>query len=177
MSTLASVAEENEAAAWNPFLKLLQGLQQQGTAVLVVHHANKAGGYRGSSKIAVLFDTILKLSVDPDAGAVNGASFILSFEKARRLVAEARSGIAVQFAGGQWSFETTYDAVLSEIVAKVRGGRYQTQSQIAAELGVQPPAISKLKRKAIQAGLITTAEWEAGLQLGRELADDDHEAF
>lgn len=177
MSTLVSVAEENEAAASNPFLKLLQGLQQLGIAVLVVHHANKAGGYRGSSKIAVLFDTILKLSEDPDAGVVNGASFTLAFEKTRRLVAEARSGISARFVAGQWSFEAKYDAVLSEVVAKVRRGEYQRQSEIAADLGVQPPAVSKMKRKAIQAGLITKAEWEGGLELGRELAEDDHDAF
>lgn len=177
VSTLASVTEENEAAAWNPFLTLLQDLQQLGIAVLVVHHANKAGGYRGSSKIAVVFDTILKLSIDPNAGPVSGASFIISFEKTRRLVAEGRSGIAAQFVDNHWHFETNYDAVLCEIVAKVRAGCYQTQSQIAAELGVQPPAVSKLKQKAIQAGLITKAEWEAGLELGRELAEDDQEDF
>lgn len=177
MSTLASVAEENEAAAWNPFLKLLQGLQQQGIAVFVVHHANKAGGYRGSSKIAVPFDTILKLSADPDAAVVNGASFTLNFEKTRRLVAEARSGISVQFVAGQLSFEPIYDAALSEVVAKVRRGEYRWQSEIAADLGVQPPAVSKLKSKAIRVGLITKAEWEAGLELGRELAEDDNDAF
>lgn len=176
VSTLASVTEENEASAWNPFLELLQDLKQLGIAVFVVHHANKAGGYRGSSKIVVPFDTVLKLSPDPNAGSVDGASFVISFEKTRRRVDGAGSGIAAKFVDGQWTFATVRNAELSakrkaelsEIVDKVRKGYYQSQSQIATDLGVQRSTVSKLKSRAIQAGLITEEEWKAGLQLGRE---------
>jgi len=185
VSTLASVTEENEASAWNPFLDLLQHLKQLGIAVLVVHHANKAGGYRGSSKIVVPFDTVLKLSPDSNAGGVDGASFMISFEKTRRRVDGAGSGIAAKFVDGQWSFATARitelsaarNAKLSEIVDKVHRGYYQTQSQIATDLGVQRSTISKLKSRAIQAGLITEEEWKAGLQRGREqeLAENDYD--
>src|SRR5690606_23615143 len=120
----------------------------------------------------------------PNAGSVDGASFVISFEKTRRRVDGAGSGIAAKFADGQWIFATVRnaelttnrDAELRNLVAQVRDGRYQSQSEIAAVLGVKPSTVSKLKRKAIQGGLITEDEWIAGLQRAQEekLAENDH---
>src|SRR4051812_31207849 len=56
-STLADVADENEASAMTPVLNFLMRMKQAGVATILVHHANKPGdNYRGSSKLATTFE-------------------------------------------------------------------------------------------------------------------------
>lgn len=183
VSTLVTVAEENAAESWNPFLETLQALQQAGAAVLVVHHAKKAasgrGGYRGSQKLSVLFDTIMSLS-DGRPGA-EGASFLIQVEKSRRLIAGARDGVLAHLihdpeGGPRWEFEARRDGRLHELVAVVRGREHVTQAEIAAHLGISEGQLSKDKREALKLGLITDEEWRRCLDEARTIrAEEDGE--
>lgn len=144
LSTLSSVADENAAEAWDPVLETLQEIKRMGSAVLVVHHSNKAGGsYRGSSKIAVLFDTIMRLKPDPDALGVHGASFLWTFEKARRLGVDMAKGVAGRLENDRWSWDTRYDAELAKLVGLVRSLDFKSQRDLAAHLTMSKPSCSR----------------------------------
>jgi len=174
VSTLVTLADENAGDSWNSFLGLLQDLQRAGTAVVVVHHSRKSiavgqsGGYRGSSKLAVLFDNIIALHEDPAARGHEGAAFQLSFEKARTLVSEGRSGLAFRLGTDGWETETKFDPGLISLVDRLRGLEFATQREIAEALGVDPAQVTRTKRKAIDAGLITREQWEQALVDARD---------
>lgn len=178
VSTLVTVADENSAAAWTPFLATLLEMQRAGASVLVVHHAKKAGGadggYRGSQKLSVLFDRIIRLEVRPDALNVNGAAFDMVFEKSRQVLKGERGGFHVSFevddaTGRQtWRFEPREDSRLLEIVAGLKALKYPTQDAIAKEYGVSKGTVSKWKQDAIAKGLIAGAAWSEYLAAAKE---------
>jgi len=180
VSTLVTVADENAADSWNPFLVTLQAAQQAGSAVLVVHHAKKSasgrGGYRGSQKLSVLFDTIMSLS-DGDPGA-EGASFMIHVEKSRRLIAGAKDGVLARLlndpeGGPRWEFEARRDGRLHALVDLVRGRDHATQADLAEALNISTGQLSKDKKEALKLGLITAEEWTRCLTEARDLRDDE----
>lgn len=181
VSTLVTVAEENAAESWNPFLATLQALQSAGSAVLVVHHARKsagAGGYRGSQKLSVLFDTIIGLD-KPDYVPGTSATFGVRFEKARTLVAGANNGFNASLeptfdgAGLYWKVSDSQNAELMQLIAAARTRKFATQNALAEHLGISKGEVSKRRGECISAGLITLADWNQCLSDARELARED----
>ena len=82
VSSLASLEDENDAAAWQPVQKWLIDLRRRGKAVILVHHSGKGGEQRGTSKREDILDLVLKLV------RVEGrqdASFDVVFTKNRHL--------------------------------------------------------------------------------------------
>ena len=62
LSTLAAFEDENAASAFNGPVDFLQRLKSTGTACILVHHTNKGGEeFRGSSRIATTFETLVLL--------------------------------------------------------------------------------------------------------------------
>jgi hypothetical protein len=62
-STLGEVEDENAASSFNAIQQFLLQLKVQGVATMLIHHAGKSGeDFRGSSKLAATFETIVKLS-------------------------------------------------------------------------------------------------------------------
>jgi putative DNA primase/helicase len=54
--------DENHCSAWPKIGNWLRNWKQKGKTIVVVHHANKSGGSRGSSIISVEMMTQIKLS-------------------------------------------------------------------------------------------------------------------
>lgn len=175
LSTLATVDDDNAADAWDDFLKLLLRIKGLGAAVLVIHHANKGGTeYRGSSKIPVLFDAVLRLQPDPSAHDVDGAAFLLDFTKARMLTADTGKTFNVAFADGVWRWGTFVDKDLRELVQRVLGGEFRTREEAAAALGLgSKGTVTKRLQRAVDAGITTRAAIDAAFRSAREEADDD----
>lgn len=62
LSTLAAFEDENAASSFNGPIDFLQRLKSGKTACLLVHHTNKGGEeFRGSSRIATTFETLVLL--------------------------------------------------------------------------------------------------------------------
>ncbi len=61
-STLGEVEDENAASSFNAIQQFLLQLKVQEVATILVHHTSKAGdNFRGSSKLAATFETIIQL--------------------------------------------------------------------------------------------------------------------
>src|SRR5262249_32698309 len=61
-STLGDVEDENAAASFNAIQAFLVRLKVQKVATILVHHTGKAeDNFRGSSKLAATFETIIQL--------------------------------------------------------------------------------------------------------------------
>jgi len=175
-STLAEVDDENDAAAMNPILGFLMKLKQANVACILVHHAGKTGTtYRGSSKLATTFEVIIGLK-RPDGHLVtDGAAFELAWEKYRGkpTAATVDAEMRLKDDGGRvgWAKAPSASGEMMAVVAAVRSCTHQTQRAVAQALGMDAPKITRLKAKAIGAGMITRAEWNECLNGPKE--DDD----
>lgn len=94
-STLGEVEDENAASSFNAIQEFLLQLKVQGVATILVHHAKKNGGdnrkggertgnnFRGSSKLAATFETIIELERIRPQAAYDGAAFRVRWDKVR----------------------------------------------------------------------------------------------
>ena len=83
-STLGEVEDENQASSFNAIQQFLLQLKVQGVATILVHHANKTGeDFRGSSKLAATFETIIKLERLRDRSTHDTAQFRVRWDKVR----------------------------------------------------------------------------------------------
>lgn len=173
-STLANVQDENDAHAFNPVIELLVKLRSRGMAVILVHHSRKSGGsYRGSSKIAATFESIIELRPREDVGP-DETGFELRWEKFRSSP-ENRGGSlrAKLVAEGEvlgWECESGRDEALYGLVSALRSLQFPYQNALAEHLSLTKVQVSRMKREAIHAGLIAEREWTECLQEARVLA-------
>lgn len=177
LSTLATLDEENAAEAWDPFLSLLQDIRAIGAAVLVVHHANKGGkDYRGSSKIPVLFDALVRLQRDETALGVNGAALLVDFTKTRMLTEDAGKSFTVSFTEEHgWRWEALIDWETENLVKRLLDGEFKSQKDAAEALGTNGPRITRMLKNAYKAGITTKIEIVAAMQEAKEAEHEEHE--
>jgi hypothetical protein len=185
LSTLARVEDENAAHAIDPVIDLLMKLKRHGLAVVVIHHARKNGGggegsYRGSQKIGVTFQTIIRLNHPDNVPSHDGVAFDLTFEKMRELrTAETEDFRATLPTNGSddptarhWRLEVRGDARLRRLVANVKSLKYATQEALARSLDVSTGTLHHLKTTVLSQGLMKVAEWNQCMRNARQLADE-----
>jgi putative DNA primase/helicase len=156
LSTLASGMKENEADSWERVNNWLLDLRRRKIAVVIVHHAGRSGEMRGTSRREDNVFWIIALDdAKKHADDTRGARFTSHFTKPSRNTQE-------EIPAYQWWFVTdkatgivsighkqaqTLDVFRSIIEAGVT-----ECDQIAAEMKVQKYTVSRLAKKAIDAG-------------------------
>ena len=145
-STLGEVEDENSASEFNAVTEFLLRLKARGVATMLVHHANKAGdNFRGSSKLAATFETIVKLEKpesDTGAGDIDDARFRVAWQKVRaggrqlrpvmaRLVTEdpfnaTADATAGQLSGRRWEFVAGELSLYDEMRKGMSEGKFVT---------------------------------------------------
>lgn len=88
LSTLVRTGKENESESWLPLQTWLIGLRAKGLAIVIVHHANKNGGQRGTSRKEDIMDNVISLKHPDDYEEHQGARFLVEYTKARSLSGE-----------------------------------------------------------------------------------------
>jgi KaiC/GvpD/RAD55 family RecA-like ATPase len=171
-STLATVENENDASSFDPIVDLMQEMKRSRRASILVHHARKnskgVGSYRGTSKMGVIFNSIISLNHPNGVPSSGGAAFDLQFEKYRGMHCAATDSRRVWLEQSAWRWESQGLDELGELVQLVRSLDFGSQKQLAERLGVSPGEVSKRKKRAVQGGLITAQDW--GECLGQAIA-------
>jgi len=85
LSSLMYGVKENEADGWEPVAQWANKQRNKGKATIFIHHANKSGEQRGTSKREDIMDIVISLRRSPDYIAEEGARFTVNFEKARSI--------------------------------------------------------------------------------------------
>lgn len=199
LSTLASVEDENSAAAIRPIIKFLMQLKQSNIACIVVHHSNKGGkDYRGSTNLATTFEVILGLHrADSVLDTDRGTKFTTEWAKfrglrddtigPRKVCLETTDGVS------RWVVESDTSEVLAAISEMLRSGDYSTQDAVIKALPERfwptpdtPPSVgwgNKQFRLLKAQGIMSKHEIRACLDAGREGGsvgddwDDEEEDF
>lgn len=95
---------ENRASSWIVIGNWLRRWKGKGKSFVVVHHANKSGGMRGTSRVSV--DMMTQIRLEP-AQRDNNADVDVQvvFEKAREIHAEWKKPYTAKLENGSWITE------------------------------------------------------------------------
>ncbi|MBU1039990.1 MAG: bifunctional DNA primase/polymerase [Proteobacteria bacterium] len=151
LATLAINGSENDADAWRPVQAWLLELRRMGKAVLLVHHAGKSGGQRGSSAKEDILDVVINLKRPDDYKADEGARFVVDFTKARGIYGDdAKAFEAALVAGEQgatWaiSFPDDGDEAVQKVIALHEAGK--SFREIETETGVSKSRAERICKK------------------------------
>lgn len=157
LSCLFNGLRENEADSWELVLPWLLSLRRQGISVFIVAHSGRNGQMRGTSRREDAAFSVIRLEEPTDNGIElkDGARFVSRFTKDRNS--------RVEQPAIEWSFRTDDDGKiwittkiadsLEALVQWVRNG-LTSASDIASDMGLTKGQVSKLAKKAIDAGLL-----------------------
>jgi len=155
LSCLFSGVKENDADAWEAVLPWLLELRRNHIAVGIVAHSGRNGNMRGTSRREDAAFAVIRLDEACDKGAFlkEGAKFIARFTKDRNSQTEQPAI--------EWTFQTGDDGKtvittkeadgLAVLIEWVRDG-LSSAEDIAKEMGVSKGTISKMAKRAIEAG-------------------------
>jgi 5S rRNA maturation endonuclease (ribonuclease M5) len=160
IASLAGGMDENLKRDWDPVNAWLLELRFAGIATIMLHHTNKEGGQRGTSAREDNIDTTILLKHPHDYTPEDGARFIAGFKKARVRTANLPLIADTQFQltedqNGQlvWSWGNVRRQTKAEVLQMLDEGH--AQKDIAELLGIHKGTVSKIRKTAINEGLIT----------------------
>jgi putative DNA primase/helicase len=147
------VIRDNEAESWGPIQDYLLRLRRRNISVVIVHHANKGGQQRGTSRREDVLDTVICLRRPSDYEPVEGARFEVHIEKGRGMIGEALKPFEAKFEvrdnAAIWTTREIEDVKLAEIKMLVEDGMSPTK--IAEMVGLSRAQTYRLVKK-IKAG-------------------------
>jgi putative DNA primase/helicase len=172
LSTLASGMRENEADSWELVNNWLLDLRRRKIAVVIVHHAGRSGEMRGTSKREDNVFWIIALDdAKKDADDKRGARFISRFTKPSRNTQEEVPAYEWHFVTdeptGVVSIGCTLAQTMDVFLGLIEDGVTEC-GQIAQEMKTSPATISRLAKRAIDAGKIIKKSREYFLAEGQK---------
>jgi putative DNA primase/helicase len=164
LSTLACGMKENEADSWELVNNWLLELRRRKIAVVIIHHAGRSGEMRGTTRREDNVFWIIALDdARKDADDNRGARFVSRFTKPSRNTQEEVSAF-------EWHLVT------DETTGLVSIGHRQAQTldvfrsvieagvtkcdEIAAEMKLPKYTVSRLAKKAVDAGWLKKSRGE-----------------
>ncbi len=149
LSSLIHSGNENEAESWHLIQQWMLRLKRRGTSVLLVHHANKSGGARGTSKREDILDAIVGLK--PPRKSMEGCAFELWFKKCRPMVQEKDKSLSVILQPDKngklgWSYQTS-GVARNQQVLELHKEDFSIRD-IGAEVGLSKSQVLNILRKA-----------------------------
>ena len=151
ISTICRGFQENEAPSWGLIQQWACHLRSQGKSVIFVHHTNKQGGYRGTSRMLDVLDTAIRLTRPGDYCQREGLRSEIHFDKSRGFYGDDAEPIEVQLeTDGQgkqlWTMKQMEDVRIKQVIeARESGLGFR---QIENELGIKKSTAERLAKKA-----------------------------
>jgi len=156
LSTLCRYGRENEAESWGPVQTWILSLRRRGISVLLVHHANKNGGQRGTSRREDVLDTVIALSRPEGYTSEEGARFEVHLEKARHIVGDEakpfESRLDVRDGASYWTTRGLEDVELQQVVDLTADG--ESVCEIADKLDLSRSKVQRLRERAREKGML-----------------------
>lgn len=147
ISTLSHGGKENEAESWEPLQTWALKVRAMGKSVLFVHHANKSGGQRGTSKKEDIMDTIIRLDHPVDYDPAQGARFNVTYDKCRNISGTDTEGFEAHLTAQGWTFKGITDARLQQVHELKALDPSLSVRDIADALGIPSSTVHRLLKK------------------------------
>jgi len=184
-STLGEVEDENAASSFGAIQQFLLRLKTAGVATMLVHHANKGGeNFRGSSKLAATFETIIHLERPKENEERGEAQFRVCWDKVRAggpkkrtqpILAKLTTLPPSTFGGPEetvWEFEAADLSRLEDIKGRLEKGEFAFLREIADLYGLSKPMGRKYVERGARLGLWTEDEVSRWIGRGLTLRKD-----
>lgn len=162
VDSLSSLAGNvsGDAEGWTKVQRFLAHQRNVGRAVLLVHHANRDGAMRGTSRRLDMMDLVMALRRPRDWQPADGARFELRLEKTRQLTGEAIESIEAQLCTGadgraQWEWHRGESRVLQQAAPLLQQG--MSAEAVGKAIGVSARTAYRLQRRARELGWIERA--------------------
>lgn len=156
-SALCRRGRENESESWIPLQEWFLKLRRRGISVLLVHHSNKSGAQRGTSRKEDILDTVITLRKPENYDPREGARFEVHYEKARGFFGEEAAPFEaiLREESGQftWCIRDIEDCQMDKVLSLKKEGL--SQRNIAEETGLSPATINRRLKEAKEKGLLT----------------------
>ena len=160
LASLAAGIDENKKADWDPINQWLLELRFAGISTLMLHHEGKTGSQRGTAAREDNIDISIRLKRPHDYTPEDGARFIAHFVKARVGTSDLNKIGDTEFKliqneTGEHTW--TYGNVRAEnkrLVVEMLGQGIE-QKTIAETLELSKGYVSKVRKQALEEGLIT----------------------
>lgn len=153
ISTLVRTGRENESEAWQPIQQWALDQRRACRSVLFVHHTNKTGAQRGTSKREDVLDTVLSLSRPDDYDAAEGARFVLTVEKARGFFGPEAEPLDVRYRVTEgravWDVTDIVDSQFEEAAALFKNG--SSVRKAGEQLGISKSAAHRYRQRWLKA--------------------------
>jgi putative DNA primase/helicase len=149
VSTLVRCAAENDSESWKSVQQWVLDQRRASRSVLFVHHANKRGGSRGTSRREDVADTVISLTRPADYQSSEGARFVVQFEKARGFVGEDAEPFEARYETIDGAARWTWRPVVDEVYERAKDLFEQGLSvrQVEKQLGISKSAAGRLRQK------------------------------
>ncbi len=159
LDNLASLVgrRSNDPDRWTALQDFLVGLRRRGVSVLVVHHTNKRGGQRGTSRREDVLDLVLALRRPPDYRPSDGCHFDLYVEKARGLQGGDTEPVRARLitppdGPAHWQWQSLEQHELARAADHFRQGH--SADTVAELLGVSRSTAFTLRKRAQMLGML-----------------------
>lgn len=146
LSTVCRSVRENEADSWGPVQSWCLRQRAAGKSVLLIHHAGKGGGQRGTSRKEDVLDSVISLKRPIDYDASQGARFEVHFGKARGFWGDDAAPFEAKLVEGKWVIGEVATDDSSETIRTLKEGG-ATIREIAERIGLPRSTVAdRLKR-------------------------------
>jgi putative DNA primase/helicase len=156
LSALLRCGKENEGESWLPVQGWALAHRRAGRSILFIHHAGKSGLQRGTSRREDVLDTVIALRRPEDYRAAQGARFEIHFEKARGFHGDDARSFEAMYEerddAALWTRIEITAAELTRVADALRDG--MSIREAGATLGIHKSKVERLKKKAIDEGLL-----------------------
>ncbi len=149
LSTVCRSLRENEADSWQPVQSWCLRQRAAGRSVLLIHHAGKSGGQRGTSRKEDVLDSVISLKRPPDYDASEGARFEIHFTKSRGFFGDDAAPFEAQLIDGKWRTGEIQSGDDDDAIRSFRDQGMSLQ-QIAERTGLPKTTIHRKLGKASQ---------------------------
>jgi putative DNA primase/helicase len=160
LSSLTAALRENDSDSWSPIQDWLLRLRRRGISVLIVHHAGKAGGQRGTSRREDVLDTSMSLRHPSDYAPEQGARFEVHIDKGRGIHGEhARpfeAWLQVVNNTAVWTMKEIEDLDRERAQELLAAGL--SLREVAEELGISKTGAHRLKQQIEQEAAMARPE-------------------
>jgi putative DNA primase/helicase len=117
--------------------------------VLLIHHAGKGGGQRGTSRKEDVLDSVIALKRPIDYDASQGARFEVHFTKARGFWGEEAEPFEARLVDGKWAMSEIVSDDSVETIRALKGGG-ATIREIAERVGMSKSAVERRLKGACE---------------------------
>jgi KaiC/GvpD/RAD55 family RecA-like ATPase len=146
LSSLCRFEDENAAESWTSVQTWALAHRKAGRTILFIHHSNKGGAQRGTSRREDVLDSVIALRRPAKYTPEDGAVFEVVFEKARGVhgadVRPFEAALTTTPDGKwRWMTRTTEQSTRDKIIEMLADGL--SQAEVARELGVNRSTVCR----------------------------------